>query len=52
MKLTFIGTGAADWPLIRPEEYTEFRRLSSTLVDDCLLIDPVPQVLDGLEIEI
>ncbi len=49
MKITFIGTGAADWPLIRPEEYTEFRRLSSTLVDDCLLIDPGPQVIDGLK---
>ncbi len=48
MKLTFLGTGAADWPLIKPEEYTEFRRLSSALIDDCLLIDPGPQVMDAL----
>ena len=49
MKLTFLGTGAADWPLVRTEEHSEFRRLSSTLIDDCLLIDPGPQVLDALE---
>jgi len=44
MKITFLGTGAADWPLERPSEYTEFRRLSSALIDETLLIDPGPQV--------
>jgi len=48
MKITFLGTGAADWPLNKPDDYTEYRRLSSVLVDDVLLIDPGPQVLDAL----
>ncbi len=48
MKITFIGTGAADWPLEKPMDATEFRRLSSALIDDCLLIDPGPQVIAGL----
>lgn len=49
MKITFLGTGAADWPLQKPEDYTEFRRLSSTLIDETLLIDPGPQVMEALE---
>lgn len=49
MKITFLGTGAADWPLNKPDEYTEFRRFSSALIDDTLLIDPGPQVLEALE---
>ncbi len=49
MKLMFLGTGAADWPLKRPPEMTEYRRLSSALIDRTLLIDPGPQVLDALE---
>lgn len=49
MKITFLGTGAADWPLQRPAEYTEFRRFSSALIDDILLIDPGPQVLEALK---
>ncbi len=48
MKLTFLGTGAADWPLQREAGMTEFRRLSSALIDDTLLIDPGPQVFDAL----
>ena len=48
MKITFLGTGAADWPLERPAEYTEFRRLSSALIDETLLIDPGPQVPEAL----
>ena len=28
VKITFLGTGAADWPLQKPDDYTEFRRLS------------------------
>ncbi len=49
MKLIFLGTGAADWPLERPENSEEFRRLSSALIDDILLIDPGPQVMDALK---
>ena len=49
MKITFLGTGAADWPLEKPSDYTEFRRLSSALIDNSLLIDPGPQVLDALK---
>lgn len=48
MKLTFLGTGAADWPLQREAGMTEFRRLSSLLIDDTLLIDPGPQVPQAL----
>ena len=49
MKITFLGTGAADWPLHKPENAQEFRRLSSVLIDDILLIDPGPQVIDALQ---
>ena len=49
MKLTFLGTGAADWPLQRRPEMTEFRRLSSLLIDNTLLIDPGPQVCEALQ---
>ena len=49
MKITFLGTGAADWPLQKPDGYMEFRRLSSALIDDVLLIDPGPQVIYALE---
>ncbi len=48
MKITFLGTGAADWPIEKTENMTEFRRLSSVLIDDTLLIDPGPQVFDAL----
>lgn len=48
MKLLFLGTGAADWPLERRNNCTEYRRLSSALVDGALLIDPGPQVLDAM----
>ena len=48
MKITFLGTGAADWPLEKPKNATEFRRLSSVLINDILLIDPGPQVLEAL----
>ena len=47
MKITFLGTGAADWHRKR-EGMTEFRRFSSALIDGVLLIDPGPQVLDAL----
>ena len=49
MKILFLGTGAADWPLEKKEGMTEFRRLSSALIDDVLLIDPGPQVLEALK---
>jgi len=48
MKLTFLGTGAADWPIRKPAQAAEFRRLSSLLIDDTLLIDPGPQVMEAL----
>ena len=38
MKITFLGTGAADWPMERVEGMTEFRRFSSALIDDVLLL--------------
>lgn len=55
MNILFLGTGAADWPRVRPEEIfgqgssKEFRRLSSALIDKQLLIDPGPQVIEALE---
>lgn len=48
MKLTFLGTGAADWPAEKDDSMTEFRRMSSLLIDDILLIDPGPQVPEAL----
>jgi phosphoribosyl 1,2-cyclic phosphodiesterase len=49
MKIQFLGTGAADWPLERNGNEKEFRRLSSALVDGCLLIDFGSNVLDALK---
>lgn len=37
MKVRFLGTGAADWKV--PEAGGEFRRTTSALLDDALLID-------------
>lgn len=48
MKITFLGSGAADWPIEKSEDMAEFRRLSSALIDDVLLIDPGPQVIETL----
>ncbi len=48
MKLLFLGTGAADWPLERPDGCEEFRRMSAALIDGTLLIDPGPQAPDAL----
>ena len=48
MKITFLGTGAADWSKKKRAEMTEFRRFSSTLIDDVLLIDPGPHALEAL----
>lgn len=49
MKITFLGTGAADWPASKPKDSAEHRRYSSVLIDDVLLIDPGPQVIDALD---
>ena len=48
MKITFLGTGAADWRLQQHKDMEGFRRNSSVLIDDCLLIDPGPDVPDAL----
>ena len=46
MKLHFLGTGAADWDITRPDATIDFRRYSSLLVDGRLLIDPGPCVFE------
>lgn len=49
MKITFLGTGAADWDINSHKSIEGFRRNSSVLIDDILLIDPGPDVPDALE---
>ena len=49
MKIQFLGTGAADWPKIRKEGMSEYRRLSSAIIDGVLLIDPGPCVFDAMD---
>ncbi len=49
MKITFLGTGAADWNLHQHSNIEGFRRNSSLLIDDCLLIDPGPDVSNALQ---
>ena len=49
MKLLCLGTGAADWPIDRYDEFPFFRRFTSTLVNDDLLIDPGPHVYHYIE---
>lgn len=48
MKITFLGTGAADWKREKHGTMPGFRRNSSVLIDDCLLIDPGADVPDAL----
>ncbi len=48
MKLTFLGTGAADWSFKEHKDMEGFRRNSSLLIDDCLLIDPGADVPNAL----
>ena len=48
MKLLFLGTGAADWSR-EVQDDPEYRRFSSTLIDDVLLIDPGPHVINALK---
>lgn len=44
MKLTFLGTGAADW--FAPIQSGEYRRYTSTQVDDALILDYTHTVAD------
>ena len=46
LKVRFLGTGAADWK--GPDDRGEYRRLSSVLLDDRILIDFTPTDLDML----
>lgn len=49
MQLLFLGTGAADWPRDLTENKGEYRRWSSALVDDILLIDPGPHAFEAMK---
>jgi phosphoribosyl 1,2-cyclic phosphodiesterase len=51
MKLTFLGTGAADWhyPLQSDGISTSYRRFCSAIIDGSLLIDPGPHIFDYAE---
>ena len=49
MKITFLGTGAADWNFQKHRDIEGFRRNSSLLIDDRLLIDPGADVPDALQ---
>jgi len=46
MKLHFLGTGAADWDIRNPRKDINYRRFTSLLIDDVLLIDPGPCVAE------
>ena len=46
MKFEFLGTGAADW--FAPDPSGEVRRMTSTLVDGCLLIDMMEHALERI----
>ena len=48
MKIFFLGTGAADWTL-KEDRTGEFRKFSSVLIDDYLLIDPGSQDLEACD---
>ncbi len=50
MKITFLGTGAADWFYDQHGSMKGYRRNSSLLIDDSLLIDPGPNVPNALEV--
>ena len=49
MKLHFLGTGAADWNIKKATTDKNFRRFSSLLIDDCLLVDPGPCIFEFAE---
>ena len=46
MKLTFLGTGAADWE--QPDESGMIRRFSSALLDGILMLDAPATALELL----
>ena len=48
MKILFLGTGAADFPADK-SDVIGFRRTSSALIDNKILIDPGPWVLDAIK---
>ncbi len=48
MKLTFLGTGAADWELAINDGKEITRKYSSVIIDDELIIDPGPDVINAL----
>ena len=48
MKILFLGTGAADFPADKTG-VAGFRRTSSVLIDEKILIDPGPWVRDAIE---
>ena len=49
MKVIFLGTGAADWDInaYSPEQF--YRRCSSILINDDLLVDPGPNIFHFCE---
>ncbi len=49
MKLTFLGTGAADWDINAYTPGVFHRRFSSVLINRDLLIDPGPHVFHYAE---
>ena len=49
MKITFLGTGAADWNYDIHKDIEGYRRNSSILIDDCFLVDPGSNVINALD---
>ena len=49
MEILFLGTGAADYNREKDRTEPGYRRNSSILIDDTLLIDPGPCVSDAIE---
>lgn len=49
MELLFLGTGAADWSPKHKTDNGLYRRVSSALVNDDLLIDPGPSIYEFAE---
>ena len=49
MKIHFLGTGAADWKQEEANPSRDFRRFSSILIDDVLLIDPGPCIPEFIQ---
>lgn len=48
MKIRFLGTGAADWCLAIDDGKPITRKYSSVIIDDELVIDPGPDVINAL----